>query len=71
MAHNSTGTASHQIAGVPTNNTARTQELVPHPEMFLSSMAYSSGRSDIGQVHGLDSHGWWLPFELVSVEWNV
>jgi hypothetical protein len=38
--------------------------------MFCWSMAYNTGRSDIGHVHGLDSHGWWLPAEFVSPAWN-
>ena len=50
--------------------TAFTQDCAPHPDTFSESIAYNTGRSDIGHVHGLDSHGWWLPSALVSPEWN-
>ena len=50
--------------------TAFTQEAGPQPGTFWLSIAYSTGRSDIGHVHGLDSHGWWFPAEFVSVEWK-
>ena len=66
---NKTGTATHHIAGVPTGMTAFT-EAIPQPGTFWLSIAYSTaGRSDIGQVQGLDSHGWWFPAEFVSPEW--
>ena len=58
------------MAGVPTSITALTQEAAPQPGTPSSSIAYSTGRNDIGHVHGLDSHGWWLPAALVNSEWK-
>ena len=61
----------NHIAGVPTSITALTHDCAPQPGTFWLSIAYSTGRSDIGHVHGLDSHGWWLPSALVSPAWNL
>ncbi len=47
----------NHIAGVPTSITALTQDAAPQPGTLSWSIAYSTGRNDIGQVHGLDSHG--------------
>ncbi|COY39681.1 Uncharacterised protein [Mycobacterium tuberculosis] len=43
---------------MPTSISALTHDCAPQPATSCWSMAYSTGRNDMGQVHGLDSQGW-------------
>jgi len=68
--HASTARMNHIAARADAHHRPSTQDCAPHPGTVVGCRSRTTGRRDIGHVHGLDSHGWWLPAAFVTPAWT-